>query len=155
MFTDKEIPSDVQEYFQIMAIGGGVLDRLLEEGVPNVQGSRFSSKANDPEQFANKKAELFWIIREKLLNDEMALPDDEELAAQLSNIKWSVNSKGQIVIEKKEDIKKRTLKSPDKADALALSYDQVVEEADFDDIVASGSYDKLGGDLNDYDDDDW
>ena len=44
------------------------------------------------------------------------------LCAELSSIEWSVNSRGAVIIEPKEKIKQRTGKSPDNADALALTY---------------------------------
>ncbi len=45
-----------------------------------------------------------------------------ELAAQLASLKFKVNTRGQIQIESKEDMKKRGLPSPDKADTLAPAF---------------------------------
>ena len=42
------------------------------------------------------------------------------LAAQLGSIKWTVDSRGRIKIESKDDMRKRGLPSPDRADALAM-----------------------------------
>jgi hypothetical protein len=45
-------------------------------------------------------------------------PDDDQLAKQLGNIKWKMTSKGQIAVETKDEMRKRGLPSPDRADAL-------------------------------------
>ena len=49
----------------------------------------------------------------------IALPPSDGLRSQLSSIRWSLTSKGQIKIETKDDMRKRGLKSPDEADAVA------------------------------------
>jgi hypothetical protein len=54
----------------------------------------------------------------------LLLPDDEELAGQLSAPKYKFDSAGRIVIESKEDMKKRGVDSPDRADALCLTFYQ-------------------------------
>ena len=50
------------------------------------------------------------------------LPDDPELAADLTGVEYGFNAKGEIQLEKKDDMKKRGLASPDIADALALTF---------------------------------
>jgi hypothetical protein len=42
------------------------------------------------------------------------------IAAQLGSIKWMVDSRGRIKIESKDDMRKRGLPSPDRADTLAM-----------------------------------
>ena len=59
------------------------------------------------------------------LQQGLSLPNDEELAGQLSAPKYEFDSAGRIVIEKKEDMKKRGVDSPDRADALCLSFYQM------------------------------
>jgi hypothetical protein len=49
-------------------------------------------------------------------------PLDEELAAQLGALRWHRDSKGRIVIESKEEMKKRGLPSPDRADAVSMAF---------------------------------
>ena len=49
-------------------------------------------------------------------------PDDDQLAAQLGSIKWTVDSRGRIKIESKDDMRKRGLPSPDRAEALIFTY---------------------------------
>lgn len=103
------------------------------------------------EKFANLKAEIWWIMRERCkaafetvlhietggaeghrhpASDCLALPSDAEgpdaaqLSAQLSMPRWFRNEKGKILIEKKEDLAKRGIASPDYAEALALTFAQ-------------------------------
>ena len=49
-------------------------------------------------------------------------PDDDKLAAQLGSIKWGIDSRGRIKIESKDDMRKRGLPSPDRADAMAIAF---------------------------------
>jgi hypothetical protein len=48
-------------------------------------------------------------------------PDDDDLAAQLGAVKYKYTSRGQVQIESKDDMRKRKLPSPDRADALMLT----------------------------------
>lgn len=48
--------------------------------------------------------------------------DDDQLAAQLGSIKWTVDSRGRIKIESKDDMRKRGLPSPDRADAVVYCW---------------------------------
>ena len=50
------------------------------------------------------------------------LPYDDELIKQLSNRKKKMSSKGKIQLESKDDMKKRSIGSPDIADAVTLAY---------------------------------
>ena len=49
-------------------------------------------------------------------------PNDPELAGQLSSLRPGQNSRGQLFIEKKDEMRARGLPSPDKADALMLAF---------------------------------
>ena len=102
-------------------LGGGVVDRLRELKAP-VHGVQFGRKAMHPTRFRNLRSEIFWELR-RLINDRLiALPDDEELAAQLLSLRYDVSSSGQVVMESKRELRKKSLPSPDRADALALAF---------------------------------
>ena len=49
-------------------------------------------------------------------------PDDDKFAAQLGSIKWGVDSRGRIKIESKDDMRKRGLQSPDRAETAAMLF---------------------------------
>lgn len=106
----------------VIGIGSGVVDRLKELGYKNIVGINVGAGARDSEKFKNLRAELYWGIRERFLQGDISIPDDEELIGELANIKYKYTSRNQILIESKDDIKKRGLKSPDKADALVLAF---------------------------------
>lgn len=110
-------------------VGGGVVDRLNMLRQP-VIGVNFGSKADrgqygDAQQvrYANKSAEMWGGMRDWLKGG--MIPDDPDLASQLCDREYGyVLRDGQdaIMLEKKEDMKKRGLSSPDRADALALTF---------------------------------
>lgn len=104
-----------------IGVGAGVVDRLLEQKF-EVIGCNVAEKAEDDEHFANQRSEFYWGLRQRFADDDIDLPDDEQFLSELSKIKYKVNSRGQTLIESKEDIKKRGLPSPDYADALMLAF---------------------------------
>ncbi|MDD3927725.1 MAG: hypothetical protein PHT33_13820 [bacterium] len=115
-------------------LGAGVVDRLAELDKP-VAEMRSGFAALDNERFLNRRAEWYWGLRERFETGDVDIdPEDEELAAQLSSIKYKINSRGQIQIESKDDMKKRGMSSPDRADALMLSYAETEDMPISDDI---------------------
>ena len=76
------------------------------------------------EKFLNKRAESWWSLREALREGNLTItaPDADGLKYQLTAPKYQYDSKGRIKLESKDDMKKRGVKSPDRADALAMSY---------------------------------
>ena len=79
--------------------------------------------AYDSERFANRRAELYWNLRERFRTGDIALPRDEILLSELTGIRYSHSSTGKIKMESKEEMKKRGGRSPDRADMLALLFD--------------------------------
>lgn len=106
-------------------VGGGVIDRLRQLGHDIIE-INFGSKPRNNKQYANKRAEMFGDLREAL-KAGIDLPDDSELHDELIAIEYGFNAKQQIQLEKKEDMKKRGLSSPDCADQVAMLFaDNVV-----------------------------
>lgn len=105
----------------IIGPGAGVFDRLREQDQP-VHAFQGSERARNPRRFVNRRSEAYWAARELF---EQGLVDidgaDEDLQAQLGAIKWKVNSSGQRVVERKEDMIKRLKVSPDRADAFVYA----------------------------------
>ena len=112
-------------------LGVGVYDRLTEvisEKGLNAQTveCHFGGKGgkvsyDEPVEYYNSTGLMWGNLRSKLLNKELSLPNDDELINQLTNRKYFIESDGSIRLEKKEDMKKRGVHSPDRADALVLS----------------------------------
>jgi len=70
--------------------------------------------------FLNLRAQMWWQMRMDLQHGRIALPDDPELRRELLTPRWEVRN-GKIVIEAKEEIRKRLRgRSPDKAEAAVL-----------------------------------
>ncbi|WP_416899595.1 MAG: terminase [Minwuia sp.] len=100
-------------------IGGGVIDRLRHLGhrVHDVNGGEAARRRRD---YVNRRAEM-WARMRHWLKDG-AIPDDPALAADLAGPEYGFDAKGRIQLERKEDMKRRGLASPDAADALALTF---------------------------------
>ncbi len=103
----------------------GIVDGLKAQGC-KVNGISFQGRAKLA-TFANIRAEMYWHLSEKFKLGEIQIPNDKKLLKQLTDIKKRpLNRNDQIIIESKEDMKARGLKSPDRADALALCFMQPV-----------------------------
>lgn len=128
METAKKVQSYMRRHKANLAavdtvgVGGGVYDRLVEEN-ENVLSMQAASRAKDYMTYANSRAEWYWTVREQFEQGEIDLdPADEELIEQLAGLQFKVDTRGRIQIESKEDMKKRGLDSPDRADAFALAF---------------------------------
>jgi len=59
------------------------------------------------------------------------LPDDLELAADLGAVDYGYDASDAILLERKDDMRKRGLASPDDGDALALTFAHPVAKKDW------------------------
>lgn len=108
-------------------VGGGVVDNVRNMhlfcfdvqfgGKDDVGGS---ATGNDGEKYANKRAAMWGALRAWIKVG--ALPNDPDLKAQLIGPTYTFNIRNEIQLESKEDMMKRGVESPDKADALALTF---------------------------------
>jgi hypothetical protein len=101
-------------------LGGPIVDRLRQLNLP-VFGVNFGSAPFDKQHFVNRAAEMWFRMREWLMSGG-AIKDHPELEMDLTARGFSHNSKDQLVLESKDDMKKRDLASPDWGDALALTF---------------------------------
>ena len=103
-------------------IGAGVVDRLQELGLP-VIGINVSESPALGDTYKNQRSELWFACKDWLAKLDCSLPaDDKELARQLVQPRYTFTSGGKMVVETKEEMKKRGLSSPDIADALILTF---------------------------------
>jgi len=103
-------------------VGGGVVDRLRQLGF-RVTGVNFGGRSDSQrsgERAANKRSEMWLNARSWLATG--SLPKDDLLAAELTGPMYRYDANNAIVLEKKEDMKKRGIPSPDVADAFALTF---------------------------------
>ena len=81
----------------------------------------------DSPEYANKRAEM-WGEMKKWLQDGGSI-DDESMVDELTGPECFINRAGKQQLESKQDMKKRGLASPNKADALALTFAFPVQAA--------------------------
>jgi hypothetical protein len=81
-----------------------------------------STDGVNTERFRALKDELYWGLRMRFEDGDVAGLDDDLMLSQLASIRYSHNSRGQVVIESKEDARGRGVKSPDRAEALMLAF---------------------------------
>jgi len=117
--TAPDVPINVD----VIGIGSSVYDTLMGWGLNAV--AVVASEGSDARDrtgllpMRNLRAELWWSMREALDpddGDDIALPDDDELRADLCTPKYKVTTSG-IQIEDKEAIRKRIGRSTNKGDA--------------------------------------
>lgn len=104
-----------------IGIGWGMHCHLLECKFPSV-AVNVSETPRDTEKFSNLKAELYWGLRLRAQAGDFSGKIDEKTIGQLAGIRYKHNARGQIVIESKDDAKKRGVKSPDRAESIMLAY---------------------------------
>ena len=107
-------------------VGGGVYDILKDRGFGEiVRGVNFGARSIDDERYANRRAEMWDAVREWLTGN-VQLPKDDKLLDDLCSVNKKYDQKGRLQLESKDDVKKRLGRSPDKADALALTFAEPV-----------------------------
>jgi hypothetical protein len=121
LYDDATAISKPQEILvDVIGLGSGVVDRLSEQNLP-VRGVNVAESPATSKNYLNLRAELWFAIKDWLAQRDCRLPYDDELVAELVAPSYKYTSTGKIKIESKEEMKKRGIKSPDKADALALT----------------------------------
>lgn len=103
-----------------IGLGAGVVDRLRELGLP-VRGVNVSESPSIKGTYTNLRTELWFRVRGWLEERTCRIPQNEELIAELTSIRYTYHSSGKMAAESKDQMKRRGLKSPDLADALCLS----------------------------------
>ncbi|MBE6445649.1 MAG: PBSX family phage terminase large subunit [Alphaproteobacteria bacterium] len=122
---------ELKPYRIFMDVGGqgaGVYDILKDRGYGEIiRGIYFGEKALNENRYFNRRAEMWDAIREWLdSKPAVQLPQDEELFDDLTSINKKYDRKGRLCLEEKDELKKRLGRSPDKGDALALTFAEPV-----------------------------
>lgn len=128
---DRTMPSERPEtiLIDVNGLGGGVVDRLSELGLP-VRGINVGESANIDDRFARLRDELWWRMREWFEVRDVKLPLDkgdstdpvEVMASELVQPTYKYMSSGKIQVESKDEMRKRGIPSPDLADAFMLTF---------------------------------
>lgn len=126
----REKPTQV--FVDGSGIGAGVVDRLrqLNFGCVDVNGGNSSINP----RFLNKRAEMWWEMKE-FIEGLCELPPDPRLKEELTAIEYDYTDKGRIRLDRKSDIMETYGFSPDRADALALTFAYPVADFSEDGLI--------------------
>jgi len=123
-------------FFDGTGVGGPVGDRVRQLGC-NVIEVQFGAASPDP-RFANMRSYMWGKARE-WLQAGGAIDNDPILGVDLTSPEFAHNKRDQIMLEPKEQMKKRGLASPDDGDAFAMLFAAPVS------IVAGPGFDHNAG----------
>jgi len=124
----------VKVNIDVGGLGIGVYDRLIEQGYGEaVNAVNFGGKPVEPAPLdevgkpaggpLNRRAEM-WQNVKTALQGRFSIPDSDSLHADLTAPGFKYSSSGNLVLEAKEDMRKRGMPSPDEADAVALCFSE-------------------------------
>jgi len=123
----------VQVNLDVGGLGVGIYDRLIEQGHDRftINAVNFGGKPVEPPPtdetgkpgggYANRRAELYGNLR-AALQGRFSLPDSDSLQADLVSVGYKYTSEGKLLLESKQDMRRRGVPSPDEADAVALCF---------------------------------
>jgi hypothetical protein len=122
-------------------LGAGVVDcvrHTMREWFPahplhRLQEFHGGSSPNDSSMFFNRRAEVWGMMREWLKEGD--IPDEPEIETDLTGPEYYFSSKNQIQLERKEDMKRRGLSSPDVGDMLAMSFAAAPAALEYDEMA--------------------
>lgn len=112
-----------------IGIGGGIIDRLKE--VAEFRVVAYNASASPAEAntgvggYPNARSELWFEFANDWL-PELDLDTDEDLLSDLCAPEYKIDSQGRLVVEPKEETKKRLGRSPDRADAVMMAFCRAV-----------------------------
>lgn len=109
-------------------VGAGVVDELdgnhndlKYKVIPQTFGGTGGKLNEEPMLYTNNTGLMWGNVKRLLMAHKLYFEDDAETISQLSNRKYTVDEDGKIKLERKQDMKKRNVSSPDRGDALGLS----------------------------------
>lgn len=134
VIIDEHSPAKV--FIDAGGIGGGVIDILHSWGAPYskiVEAVDFGGSPADPPRIGsdgkalpgpkNRRAEM-WSRSKDWLDEPggVSIPDDDSLHADACGPGYRYDINQKLVLESKEDMRKRGLRSPDGWDAIVLTF---------------------------------
>ena len=127
----RGITEPVRVKLDTIGVGWGVVSMLQkwgEEGkhVSKIVPVNVAERAKDPEKFRNVRAELWWNGRTLLQptvegRQDLRLEVDRKVMSQLAGPTFKADSAGRVQIETKQEMKRRGVTSPDRAEAVLLA----------------------------------
>jgi hypothetical protein len=129
MEVAREVANQIKQYRPAVSfvdevgVGAGVVDRLRQLG-HTIIGVNAGEKPEDEETYYNKRAEMWGRLR-TWIREGADLPLDMDLRASLIGVEYGYSDQRtgeRLRLERKADMKKRGLDSPDEGDALAYTF---------------------------------
>lgn len=117
------LPADerpVEILVDSIGLGAGVCDRLRELGLP-ARGINVSESPSLGATYMNLRAELWFRLKAWLEARDCKIPKDEALFGELVAPRYAFTSSGKMKVEAKDEMRRRGLPSPDRADAVCLT----------------------------------
>lgn len=112
----------------VIGIGAGVVDQLRSLQIPvRAYNAAHGTRVRDATgswKFNSVRSASYWHLRELLdpaQGSTLALPPDDELTAELTAPRWDIRAGGVLVVESKDDLKRRLGRSTDASDAVAMA----------------------------------
>jgi len=124
----KIITSDNPDkvFIDVGGLGAGVVDRinelLGERAQDLVVAVNAGSSPLDADLYVNKRSEMWGELKKWLSHPPVQIPDIDSLHADLCGVKYKFDSLTRLVVEPKDQMKRRGLRSPDEADAVCLTF---------------------------------
>ena len=130
----RDHPDIRKAFIDVTGLGAGVYDVCRNNGFDTrVSPVNFGSKAQDPDRYVNRRAEMWGRQKDWFLDPGGAdIPDDDEAHRHVAAPSFKYDANSRLQLEKKENIAKRLGFSPDWGDALGLTFAEIlaVEEPD-------------------------
>ncbi len=127
MQLSAEVVAAMKDYGKIactfvdgVGVGAGVVDRLQMLGYPVIEVNGGETAFDDVLHY-NKTSEMWYRMRDWIRGADLPAKDSE-LRLALIGREYFFDDKERIRLERKKDMKKRGLASPDEADALAHTF---------------------------------
>lgn len=132
---DEHKPAKV--FIDVGGVGAGVYDIVMEYGgvyARTVSAVNFGSSPFEPVPEGsggplNRRAEM-WMKSKEWLEEPagVQIPDEDEIQADACGPSYKYDSMTRLVLEKKEDMRRRGVPSPDTWDAVALTFAEPVSD---------------------------
>lgn len=121
IYNNEQDKKPMALFVDTIGVGAGVMDRLEERGYRAID-SNASMKADDIDVYGNKRAEMYFLLRD-FIRKGGKIPNDDDLKEELLAIRYIFSkTNGKILIQPKDEIKEIIGRSPDKSDSVALHF---------------------------------
>ena len=109
-----------------IGVGASVLDSIYNFVPPTISvvGIHGNAKSGDSTKWYNYRAAMYDQFAKAVADGRVYLPDDDELHNEIASIKYEYRGSA-LLIESKENMRKRGIKSPDVLDAIIYAYQNI------------------------------